>query len=90
VKRQLCLFGERHLQPTALGMEVDEFLMRVLPKMVEPEFTEMEGQLDAIASGETSGNLTSSTGTRPTLLRQMWHIGLWVESATSSGNRSPS
>jgi DNA topoisomerase-1 len=42
-----------HLQPTQLGMEVDEFLMRVLPKMVEPEFTaEMESALDDVAAGK--------------------------------------
>lgn len=41
------------LQPTKLGMEVDEFLGRVLPKMIEPEFTaQMESELDAIASGK--------------------------------------
>lgn len=40
------------LQPTGLGMEVDEFLGRVLPKMIEPEFTaQMEAQLDTIAKG---------------------------------------
>jgi len=37
-------------------MEVDEFLMRVLPKMVEPEFTaEMESALDDVAAGNNSG-----------------------------------
>ena len=42
-----------NLQATNLGLEVDEFLERVLPKMIDPGFTaEMEGQLDAIASGK--------------------------------------
>lgn len=42
-----------NLQATTLGLEVDEFLGRVLPKMIDPGFTaEMEGQLDAIASGK--------------------------------------
>lgn len=41
------------LQPTKLGMEVDEFLGKTLPKMIEPEFTaQMESELDAIASGK--------------------------------------
>jgi DNA topoisomerase-1 len=41
------------LQPTQLGMEVDEFLGKTLPKMIQPEFTaEMEAQLDAIALGK--------------------------------------
>jgi len=52
-ERDYASLHQGHLQPTQLGMEVDEFLLRVLPKMVEPEFTaEMEGQLDAIASGK--------------------------------------
>ncbi len=47
-----CLI-KGHLQPTQLGLEVDEFLMRVLPKMVEPEFTaEMESALDDVAAGK--------------------------------------
>ncbi|MBW4639397.1 MAG: type I DNA topoisomerase [Gloeocapsa sp. UFS-A4-WI-NPMV-4B04] len=41
------------LQPTQLGMEVDEFLGKTLPKMIQPEFTaEMEAQLDVIALGK--------------------------------------
>jgi DNA topoisomerase-1 len=41
------------LQPTKLGMEVDEFLDKTLPKMIQPEFTaEMEAQLDEIAHGK--------------------------------------
>ena len=47
-----CLI-KGHLQPTQLGLEVDEFLIRVLPKMVEPEFTaEMESALDDVAAGK--------------------------------------
>jgi len=39
-------------------MEVDE-LMRVLPKMVEPEFTaEMESALDDVAAGNNSGKVS--------------------------------
>lgn len=42
-----------HLQPTKLGMEVDEFLGRVLPDLIQSEFTAaMETELDAIASGK--------------------------------------
>lgn len=41
------------LQPNKLGMEVDEFLGKTLPKMIQPQFTaEMEAQLDAIALGK--------------------------------------
>lgn len=42
-----------NLQPTKLGMEVDEFLGRVLPDLIQAEFTAgMEAQLDAIANGK--------------------------------------
>ncbi|HBB31274.1 MAG TPA: type I DNA topoisomerase [Cyanobacteria bacterium UBA8803] len=41
------------LQPTLLGMELDEFLAKVLPDLIQPEFTaKMEADLDAIASGK--------------------------------------
>jgi DNA topoisomerase-1 len=41
------------IQPTGLGMEVDQFLQAALPDLLEAEFTaEMERVLDQIASGE--------------------------------------
>ncbi len=47
-----CLL-KGHLQPTDLGMEVDEFLGRVLPDLLESEFTAaMEGALDDVAAGK--------------------------------------
>jgi len=59
--------------------------------MVEPEFTaEMEGQLDAIASGETKLNLLinwNETYFAPAL--DVAYRSLGSKSATSSGN-SPS
>lgn len=52
-ERSYASLVKGHLQPTQLGMEVDEFLMRALPKMVEPEFTaEMESALDDVAAGK--------------------------------------
>ena len=52
-ERNYASLVKGHLQPTQLGLEVDEFLMRVLPKMVEPEFTaEMESALDDVAAGK--------------------------------------
>lgn len=52
-ERSYASLVKGHLEPTQLGMEVDEFLMRVLPKMVEPEFTaEMESALDDVAAGK--------------------------------------
>lgn len=41
------------LHPTKLGLEVDDFLLKVLPELVAADFTaQMESQLDAIARGE--------------------------------------
>ncbi len=41
------------LQPTPLGLEVDEFLGKVLPDLLESDFTaQMESALDAIAQGK--------------------------------------
>jgi hypothetical protein len=41
------------LSPTTLGMEVDEFLAKVLPDLLEPSFTaQMENSLDSIAAGK--------------------------------------
>lgn len=43
--------GKLHL--TDLGMKTDDFVRKVFPDLVRAEFTaQMEGQLDAIASGE--------------------------------------
>ena len=40
------------LQPTSVGMEVDQFMGGVLPELLEAEFTaQMESSLDAIATG---------------------------------------
>lgn len=41
------------LQPTALGLEVDQFLQAALPDLLKSEFTaQMETALDAIAQGQ--------------------------------------
>ena len=41
------------LQPTALGLSLDAALEKLLPDLIQPEFTaKMEGDLDAIASGK--------------------------------------
>lgn len=40
------------LQPTALGMELDRALEKLLPELIQPEFTaQMEHSLDTIAQG---------------------------------------
>lgn len=44
---------KRQLQATTLGLEVDAFLEKTLPELLEAEFTaKMEDKLDAIASGQ--------------------------------------
>lgn len=44
---------KRQLQATNLGLEVDAFLEKTLPELLEAEFTaQMEDKLDAIASGQ--------------------------------------
>jgi DNA topoisomerase-1 len=41
------------LQPTVLGLELDSALEKLLPDLIQPEFTaQMETALDAIATGE--------------------------------------
>ncbi|MGH2416238.1 MAG: DNA topoisomerase, partial [Microcystaceae cyanobacterium] len=45
--------GKRQLQATVLGLEVDAFLQKTLPELLEAEFTaQMEDKLDAIAAGQ--------------------------------------
>jgi len=52
-ERDYASLVKGHLQPTNLGMEVDEFLGRVLPDLIQSEFTAgMESELDAIALGK--------------------------------------
>lgn len=52
-KRAYVELKKDNLQPTALGLEVDEFLQKALPDLLEAEFTaKMENALDAIAEGK--------------------------------------
>lgn len=52
-KRDYVQLTKDHLQPTALGLEVDEFLQKALPDLLEAEFTaKMEDALDGIAAGK--------------------------------------
>ena len=44
---------KHNLQPTPLGMELDQFVVKALPKLADAAFTaEMEDQLDEIAAGK--------------------------------------
>jgi DNA topoisomerase I len=41
------------IQPTIVGMQVDDFLIQALPELIQSEFTAgMETQLDAISKGK--------------------------------------
>ncbi|WP_414586402.1 type I DNA topoisomerase [Scytonema sp. PCC 10023] len=52
-KRSYVQLTKENLQPTTLGMEVDAFLQKALPDLLQTEFTaKMEDALDAIASGK--------------------------------------
>jgi DNA topoisomerase I len=52
-KRDYIQLLKDNLQPTALGLEVDTFMSKALPDLLETEFTAtMESALDAIASGK--------------------------------------
>ncbi len=54
-KRNYVELKKDHLQPTALGLEVDAFLLKALPDLLEAEFTaKMEDALDAISEGKNS------------------------------------
>ncbi len=52
-KRGYVQLTKENLQPTTLGLEVDAFLQKALPDLLEAEFTaKMEDALDAIAQGK--------------------------------------
>ncbi|WP_414530057.1 type I DNA topoisomerase [Nodularia chucula] len=52
-KRAYVELKKDNLQPTTLGLEVDAFLQKALPDLLEAEFTaKMEDALDAIADGK--------------------------------------
>jgi DNA topoisomerase-1 len=52
-QRNYVELTKKVLQPTQLGLEVDSFVEKALPKLVDSQFTaEMEFQLDRIAEGK--------------------------------------
>ncbi|MBE9205954.1 type I DNA topoisomerase [Nostoc sp. LEGE 06077] len=54
-KRGYVQLIKGNLQPTTLGLEVDDFLQKALPDLLEADFTaKMESALDAIAEGKQS------------------------------------
>ncbi len=52
-QRDYAILKHGKLEPTELGMQVDDFMKTALPELLEAEFTaEMEARLDAIAHGK--------------------------------------
>ncbi|PZV03359.1 MAG: type I DNA topoisomerase [Leptolyngbya sp.] len=52
-QREYVVLLQGKLQPTPLGLELDGALEKLLPDLIQPEFTaQMEAALDAIATGE--------------------------------------
>lgn len=52
-ERKYASLTQRKLQPTEIGLTVDEFMQRALPELIEADFTaRMESTLDAIESGK--------------------------------------
>jgi DNA topoisomerase-1 len=61
-EREYVQIEKSKLQPTVLGMGLDEALEKLLPELIQPEFTaQMEAALDTIAQGKQDwqGYLTS-------------------------------
>ncbi|MGB7417101.1 MAG: type I DNA topoisomerase, partial [Thermosynechococcaceae cyanobacterium] len=51
--RQYVEVIKKQLQPTTMGLEVDAFMAKALPELLEAQFTaQMEGQLDLISEGK--------------------------------------
>ncbi|HEY9779019.1 MAG TPA: type I DNA topoisomerase [Leptolyngbyaceae cyanobacterium] len=93
--RKYASLVKGYLQPTQLGLEVDEFLMRVLPKMVEPEFTaQMESALDLVADGKQDWQRYlidwNETYFAPALATAYQSLGTVVRVATSSSIQASS
>lgn len=52
-QRNYVEMNKKKLQPTQLGINVDQFLEQVLPNLIDSNFTaQMEQELDAIATGK--------------------------------------
>jgi DNA topoisomerase-1 len=52
-QREYVQIVKGKLQPTTLGLALDSALEKLLPDLIQPEFTaQMESELDAIATGQ--------------------------------------
>jgi DNA topoisomerase-1 len=78
------------LQPTALGLEVDAFLQKALPDLLEAEFTaKMEDALDAIAIGKQSWQQYLSTWNQEYFAPALAKAKTVAANTTSANKASP-
>ncbi len=83
-----------HLQPTALGLEVDCFLQDALPDLLKAEFTaQMEQALDQIAAGKQNWEIYLTSWNReyftPALAKAREVIPSHLTTNPISGNQKP-
>lgn len=79
-QREYVKLSQGKLHPTTLGLEVDEFLGKMLPELLQAEFTaQMESTLDLIASGRQNWQQYLTTWNReyfdPTLTKAWLALG---------------
>ncbi|MBD2451588.1 type I DNA topoisomerase [Nostoc sp. FACHB-152] len=84
-KRDYVQLTKDSLQPTALGLEVDAFLQKALPDLLEAEFTaKMEDALDAIALGKHSWQQYLTTWNQDYFVPALSKAKTFVTSSSSS------
>ncbi|MBX9255294.1 type I DNA topoisomerase [Desmonostoc muscorum CCALA 125] len=89
-KRDYVQLTKDHLQPTALGLEVDAFLQKALPDLLEAEFTaKMEDALDAIAVGKQGWQQYLSTWNQEYFAPALAKAKTVAVSPTSGNKASP-
>ncbi|PHJ57121.1 DNA topoisomerase I [Nostoc linckia z18] len=89
-KRDYVQLTKDSLQPTALGLEVDAFLQKALPDLLEAEFTaKMEDALDAIAIGKQSWQQYLSTWNQEYFAPALAKAKTVAVNTTSANKASP-
>ncbi|MBD2610495.1 type I DNA topoisomerase [Nostoc punctiforme FACHB-252] len=89
-KRDYVQLTKDSLQPTALGLEVDAFLQKALPDLLETEFTaKMEDALDAIAIGKQSWQQYLSTWNQEYFAPALAKAKTVAANTTSANKASP-
>jgi DNA topoisomerase-1 len=86
-KRDYVQLVKDSLQPTALGLEVDAFLQKALPDLLEAEFTaKMEDALDAISLGKHSWQQYLTSWNQDYLIPALSRAKTLVTSSPSSAS----